>query len=381
MGLKTSDAGKSGTRGESVGSTPSSLQSRGSRQSGQVPQRPSAATDQVVIPSPRPHASSASPVDVQAARLSRISIHEPSQNPSATNPRPPPGHTGTSRRDEAPQVSSHGSANTRFQQAHPVAIRRDDHPRTRPTYLGAARSQTSSSPAPRREDFPPLVSNSTGIPRTQPAPQTRGLLGEGRPDLSHAISALRARGILPSPSGEFSMDTPWAQEQSARSRARHSGRSGRHVYQIPGAYTGVGTGLGTGGQGATASGRHAQDSSVAPTGNQFCPTPIEGVIFLPGYDTTAYRRDRPPIYKIGVGIETEFLLRALRPTNRGCGLIEFGQVLATQHNSQMLDRHPGMDNDLANSSTRTRFGKWALIVDPSMYTVEEPCALSSSCLI
>lgn len=381
MGLNKLDVDQGSHRGESVGSTSSSPEPRRWPQSGQAPQRPSAAINQAVIASPRPHASSVSPVDLQAARLSRASIHDPSQNPSAINPRPPAVRAGTFRRDVGSQISSHGSAATRSQNAHPATTRREDHPRARPTYLGTARPETSSSPAPRREDFAPLASNYTPMPTTQPAPKKGGLFGESRSDLAHAISALRARGILPSLSGEFSIGRGYAQEQSTGSVAHSSGRRGRHIYKVIGAGTGVGTDLGISGEDAIASRGNAQDSSVAPTGDQFCPNPVEGVIFLPGYDRSACRRYRSPTDKIGVGIETEFLLKSLRPNNRQRGMVEFGEVLAAQHDLRMLGRHPAMDNNLADPSTRIRLGRWALTVDHSMDTVEEPCALSSSCLI
>jgi hypothetical protein len=374
MGLKKPDIGKDEHRGESVGSTSSSPESPKYLQSEQAPQPPSAADNQVVTAFSRPHVSSARSVDSQAARLSRASIHDgPSRNLGAINPRPLLVPAGTSRRDEGSRISSRGVPTTRSQQAHPVTSRREDHPRARPTYLAVTRPQTSSSSAPRREDFPPLATNYTAIPTRQPTPKMGGLLNESRADVSHAISHLRARGILPSLGKGFSIGRGRAQDQSIDLLAHHSGRRRRHIYRVTGADTAVNTDLSTDGLDVTAL-RGQQDRSVTPTGDQFCPAPVAGVISLPGYDTSALRRARIPTCRIGVGIETEFLLKSLRPNDRERGLIAFGEVLATRHNSRMLGRHPEMDNDLADGFTRSRFGRWALVVDPSMYTAEEPCA-------
>jgi hypothetical protein len=369
--------GKGGKRGESLGSASSSQESRRHPQSGQAPQHLSTASDQVGITSSRPQASSSSLVDLLTARLSSASLHHPSQNASAINSRHLSVRAGTSRKDEAAQGSLSGSATTGSQHAHPVTTMGQDRPRARPTYLDAARPRTSSSAVVRREDFPPLTSNYTPMATIQPPPGRRGPFSESHLGVFQVVPGRQPRITLAPMGKDISTRRDGAQQQSARSLAPRSDRPGLQNFHDVGA----GMDVDRSEQEAKSSRGHAHDSSVAPTGDQFFPPTAEGVILLPGYNTSEYRRERSPTSKVGIGIEAEFLLKSLRPENRRSSLAEFGEVVVAQHNSRMLDHHPGMDNNLHGSCTRTRFDKWALIVDASMVTYEEPCALSSFCLI
>lgn len=117
----------------------------------------------------------------------------------------------------------------------------------------------------------------------------------------------------------------------------------------------------------------AAESSVAITGHPFFPNPVNNWVPLPGYSTSAGRGARSAIGKIGIGIETEFLLKARRSRDRRWKLDEFTEVVAMEHNFCVKDHHPRMINDVTNDLQNTRFDRWALTFDGSMSTTMEPC--------
>lgn len=368
MGLKKSCAGKISNRDESAVSPSSSPGPRRRQQSGQAPQQTSTASNEVVVTPPvaphkvhGPQASSTAPIDFQAARLERVRIHNRPQIPSTNCAGALPVHPVTASREERMQACSSAPAIATPHNSPSLATGRRDRPGTRTSDLNAANPQSTSSTAERR---------------SKPARRAPG----GRLSFSQSLSQVFQPGpyqqapIIGRPTGgAISTQRGSAQQKALRSLLQSANLPGPHTVRPA---VGVGTGTDASRQGATSSEGSAQDSAVAPDGRQFFPPPVNGTVLLPGYDTSQRRGERSPACKIGIGIETEFLLRARQPENRRWTLVEFTEVVAAQHNSRVVDHHPEMMSDVQNSRPRTRFDRWALIVDHSMSTSQEPCALS-----
>ena len=78
--------------------------------------------------------------------------------------------------------------------------------------------------------------------------------------------------------------------------------------------------------------------------------------------------------KIGIGIETEFMLKALRPEHIASTREKFAQILAINHNARVAMPNPRMDEDLWRyPPKRTSFHQWALSNDPSLLEKDESC--------
>jgi hypothetical protein len=130
--------------------------------------------------------------------------------------------------------------------------------------------------------------------------------------------------------------------------------------------------------GPTSSRGGQPDSSVAPTGHQFFPPSLPGVGMLPSCEASLSRRPRPPGCKLGIGIETEFLLSSPRPATGEHTMGYLAGVVAWQHNSHVKDRHPRMLNEVYDLGRRSRFDSWRLTSDGSIQTEREPCELLPS---
>lgn len=120
------------------------------------------------------------------------------------------------------------------------------------------------------------------------------------------------------------------------------------------------------------------DSSVAATGHQFFPPSLPGVGMLPSCETLLSRGPRPPGCKLGIGIETEFLLSSPGPATREQKMGYLAGVVAWQHNFHMKDNHPRMLNEVFDFGRRSRFDSWRLTSDASIQTEREPCELLTS---
>jgi hypothetical protein len=113
------------------------------------------------------------------------------------------------------------------------------------------------------------------------------------------------------------------------------------------------------------------EQSVARTSEQFYPKSGPGRATVPAPNRTD--QVRAPAGKIGIGIETEFLLRARLPEHRAGTLHQFAAIVATNYNTR-LAQHPRMYENVRTLPTKkTIFDKWALTKDPTMARNCEPC--------
>jgi hypothetical protein len=118
--------------------------------------------------------------------------------------------------------------------------------------------------------------------------------------------------------------------------------------------------------------RGTQEKSVARTSEEFYPKSGDGRAIVPAPN----RADqvRGPAGRIGIGIETEFLLRALRPEHRAENLHLFAAIVATNYNRRLAQQHPGMYENVSSlSAKKLVFDRWALTKDPTMTRNREPC--------
>jgi hypothetical protein len=118
--------------------------------------------------------------------------------------------------------------------------------------------------------------------------------------------------------------------------------------------------------------RGTPDQSVARTSEKFYPKSGDGRTIVPAPN----RADqvRGPAGKIGIGIETEFLLRAMQPEHRAGTLHHFAAIVATNYNRRLAQQHPGMYENVSSlSAKKTVFDRWALTKDPTMTRNREPC--------
>lgn len=114
--------------------------------------------------------------------------------------------------------------------------------------------------------------------------------------------------------------------------------------------------------------------SVARTGEQFRPDPRQTTRKVPGPSQS--NRVRAHNSKIGIGIETEFLLAARQPKHKANTIDEFGKIAAINHNDCVASRHPIMGTKvLSYPPSRAVFDQWALSEDPTISRSYEPCKL------
>lgn len=117
----------------------------------------------------------------------------------------------------------------------------------------------------------------------------------------------------------------------------------------------------------------SRDPSVAGTGENFCPKHAHGVDPpLPGPGRS--RLVRAPGAKMGIGIETEFMLKARQPEYTAGSVNGFAGIMATNHNKVVGSQHPAMYNSMTVSPRKkTLLGEWALTKDGTIDRRFEPC--------
>lgn len=114
--------------------------------------------------------------------------------------------------------------------------------------------------------------------------------------------------------------------------------------------------------------------SVAKTGEQFRPDPRQTTRKVPGANQSD--KARAHNCKIGIGIETEFLLAARQLKHKANTIEEFGKIAAINHNDCVASRHPRMGkNVLSYPPKRALFDQWVLSEDPTISRGYEPCKL------
>jgi hypothetical protein len=129
--------------------------------------------------------------------------------------------------------------------------------------------------------------------------------------------------------------------------------------------------------------RKGADRSIDAYGYDFGPKVIDNRYPMPRVRTALWPQYRHKAAKMGIGIETEFLLRN---RNRPCNLLdvkEFGKVVAYYHNLKVPNHNPRMKSYMENQEISEEgyeikpeprmFDEWSLTFDPTMYTPEEPC--------
>lgn len=299
-------------------------------------------------------------------------------------PRQQNSRRAAARTGNYPQASCDSAATTRPRAARVVAATVGDGLRLSSGDLGAARAPTTRPVNARGKGCPRAFQSDLDAPR--PRPGTSGISWS-------PTYQCRSQDFLPISAGQppivVTTDTTYLhpgeesgvrrsmiQHHSTRSEIQQARSTHRQITQRGAATTGTGQGPKTTGEIPTSSVRRTQISCIAPTGHLFFPPAIGGEIPLPGYGRSGHRGTRPPADKMGIGIETEFLLRAKQPSPPRSTFAQFAQCIATEHNRYMDGQHPRMLSDVLNYGPRQRFDQWALITDSSMSTHWEPCKLS-----
>lgn len=126
------------------------------------------------------------------------------------------------------------------------------------------------------------------------------------------------------------------------------------------------------------------DKSIDADGLQFYPEPVYGRAPPPRASNVPWPRYRHKAAKIGIGIESEFLLQATRREGHPVASVrDFGEFVATNHNLRVPSHMPRMYSYLENQEISEeglpiapearKFDEWSLTFDATMYTSEEPC--------
>jgi hypothetical protein len=126
------------------------------------------------------------------------------------------------------------------------------------------------------------------------------------------------------------------------------------------------------------------DRSIDADGLQFGPKLVNDEFPIPVASNVPWPRFRHKAAKIGIGIESEFLLRPRRrPTVPITSVRDFGAIVAYDHNVQVPAHFPRMYSYMEIQEISRRgdqvekelrgFDEWSLTLDSTMYTSEEPC--------
>lgn len=114
-----------------------------------------------------------------------------------------------------------------------------------------------------------------------------------------------------------------------------------------------------------------QDESFVSTSQQFRPRADRGEGVVPGVIRSG--KNRAPASKIGIGIETEFMLRALQREYKAQTRWDFAGIVTTNHNASVAVQHPQMTGDAMFNRPHSFLDKWCLTKEPSLVTASEPC--------
>jgi hypothetical protein len=140
----------------------------------------------------------------------------------------------------------------------------------------------------------------------------------------------------------------------------------------------------TTGRETVAQSQRRADPSIDADGLQFSPKLVNDRFPVPVARNVPWPRFRHKAAKIGIGIESEFLLRPrLRATVPITSVSDFGAIVAYDHNVQVPAHFPRMYSYMENQEISERgdqvekeargFDEWSLTFDGTMYTSEEPC--------
>ena len=119
--------------------------------------------------------------------------------------------------------------------------------------------------------------------------------------------------------------------------------------------------------------------AVDAVGAQFKPQPRGDARLLP--------RSQPPQWarrsngKLGIGIETEFLLNANDPAHKARTKVEFADTLQNNHNAWVDSIHPPLRNEtiFPDPDPKHHGDEWTLVNDDTVETNGEPCKPLWSC--
>jgi hypothetical protein len=128
------------------------------------------------------------------------------------------------------------------------------------------------------------------------------------------------------------------------------------------------------------------DPSIDANGLQFGPELVNDVFPLPQARNVPWPRYRHAAAKIGIGIESEFLLKArYRLPQPITSVNKFGKFVAENYNLQVPAYFPRMYSYMENQEISESgyhifaeprgFDEWSLTYDATMSTSQEPCKL------
>jgi Putative amidoligase enzyme len=237
-----------------------------------------------------------------------------------------------------------------------------DGPQSRVT--GATGLQRATTP----QDMTAFYESSSGDSKAEP-PRGRTRYRSEIPPRPRGRSEEADRRRRTGPRSEgTSRERMGAQQSSAthdttfRSRSVGDGRSSAAAMSmlptIPRAQSQVRTGRGALGSSTGLSG--------PPTRR---PSPSVG---LRAHSTPSRSPPRNGI-KMGVGLEIEFLLKALYEQSSSDDFPEFCEIMSHNHNREVPPPHPQMKSAVVELSATADHSKWTLQEDPTRATRQEPC--------
>ena len=293
-------------------------------------------------------------------------------------------------REDSPEAPRGGSPAARPQVVRQPSPSRGE-PRQAPQGgVSAARPQASRQAALARENSPQAPPGDSVIARTHSGPSAIpwSPFHQSNSQVFRHVSERQATIRLPT--GTLHLPThgkniiargrgnqqPLGSQTPRVGSARLPGRPGTGRGTGGGSSSSSGGSSSSSGGGSSSSGGSTQDNSIDATGQQFFPPAVGNQVLLPGYDVSISRAARSPNSKMGIGIETEFLLKAKAPEGRRSKFDQFTEVVTGGYNFSVQDRHPRMVNDVLNFGKRNRLDTWGLTTDSSMSTFKEPCELS-----
>jgi hypothetical protein len=112
--------------------------------------------------------------------------------------------------------------------------------------------------------------------------------------------------------------------------------------------------------------------AVSTSGLEFGPALTRGGSRTMPRNGPAQSVGVPPA-KFGIGMETEFLLRARQASHKVQSLKDFARIVAKNHNAHVEPRDLWMYSDVGWFGSRSELNEWALIEDETIARQREPC--------
>jgi hypothetical protein len=113
--------------------------------------------------------------------------------------------------------------------------------------------------------------------------------------------------------------------------------------------------------------------AVDACGAQFMPEPHGDARLLPRSHPPQWVRRRNG--KLGIGIETEFLLEAYDAAHKAQTTVDFADIIQNNHNACVDVIHPPLRNETVFPDPHPKYqgDEWTLVNDGTVQTDEEPC--------